>query len=202
MGAICACARLGAGQLALACKRGGGRAGPFSKPFHAALPLTRPDGPHHLRRTRSRGAGTAFAERPVTARPFGQWATVYTGGASSVWPTSAWRRPGYNPRRLPLDGAVLDLRMTLVPDLVVEIGQAVIHHDDIEVRARGRIAARETGLDLAIDATLPEIEVATALAYWPERRCCAPGLWFARQRDRRARLTVGVDFALRGCVAG
>jgi hypothetical protein len=102
---------------------------------------------------------------------------------------------GLYPAPLHLDGAVLDLRMTLVPDLVVEIGQAVIHHDDIEVRARGRIAARETGLDLAIDATLPEIEVATALAYWPEVALPRTRTWLA-DNVMGGRLS-GVDVALR-----
>jgi hypothetical protein len=102
---------------------------------------------------------------------------------------------GLYPGPLPLDGAVLDLRLTRAPDLLVEIGQAVIHHGALELRTRGRIAARPDRLEVAIDATLPEIDVATALGYWPETVLARTRGWLA-ENVTAGRLS-GVDLALR-----
>ncbi|MBF9061140.1 hypothetical protein HKCCSP123_18325 [Rhodobacterales bacterium HKCCSP123] len=99
------------------------------------------------------------------------------------------------PAPLALDGAVLDLRLTLGPEPVIEIGQAVIHDEGLELRARGRIAARTEGLELSIDAHLPEAETGTVLGYWPESALSGTRAWLAGNViGGRLR---GVDFALR-----
>ncbi len=99
------------------------------------------------------------------------------------------------PEPLAIDGAVLDLRLTLGPEPVIEIGQAVIHDAGIDLRARGRIAARAEGLDLAIDASVPAAEVRTVLGYWPESALSRTRTWLA---DNLIGGNVsGVDFALR-----
>jgi hypothetical protein len=119
--------------------------------------------------------------------------TRYTGqfqlSAISVAPGDLYPDP------LQLDGAVLDFRVTLEPALSVEIGQAVIHDDGLQIRARGRIAAREAGLDIAIDAALSEARVDQVLAYWPVAAVPRTRAWLSEnllEGDLR-----GVDFALR-----
>jgi hypothetical protein len=99
------------------------------------------------------------------------------------------------PEPLMLDGAAVDLRLTLAPRLLIEIGQAVIHDDGIEVRAHGRIAAQEAGLDIALDAQLPQADAGRLLSYWPTSAIPRTRAWIA---ERLAAGQVhGVDFALR-----
>ncbi|WP_284265974.1 hypothetical protein [Roseicyclus amphidinii] len=102
---------------------------------------------------------------------------------------------GLFPAPLALDGAVLDLRLTLGEEPVVEIGQAVIHDAGLELRARGRIAARSEGLELAVDAHIPEADARTVLGYWPEAAIPVTRRWLA-ENVIGGQLT-GVDFALR-----
>jgi len=66
-----------------------------------------------------------------------------------------------------VQGGAVDLRLTLQPRVLIEIGQAVLHHDGLEMSASGRIAAQADGLDIALDAHLPEAGVTQLLAYWP-----------------------------------
>ncbi len=102
---------------------------------------------------------------------------------------------GLFPAPLALDGAVLDLRLTLGPEPVIEIGQAVIHDEGLELRARGRIGARAEGLDLSIDAHLPEADTRTVLDYWPEAALSNTRRWLT-ENVIEGHLS-GVDFALR-----
>lgn len=68
---------------------------------------------------------------------------------------------------LAIDGAALDLRLTLGTSVQVEVGQMTIYDGDLRATARGRVIAAPEGLTLAIDAQLDRADVATVLSYWP-----------------------------------
>ncbi|PWK62251.1 AsmA-like C-terminal region-containing protein [Roseicyclus mahoneyensis] len=99
------------------------------------------------------------------------------------------------PEPLELDGAMADLRLTLSPEVVIEIGQAVIHDAGLELHARGRIASHEEGLDIAFDAHVPEARAREALTYWPPAMLPDTRGWIA-ERLTEGRLS-GVDLAVR-----
>ncbi len=99
------------------------------------------------------------------------------------------------PAPLELDGAMADLRLTLSPEVVIEIGQAVIHDAGLELHARGRIAANQEGLEIALDAHVPEVGAREALAYWPPPMLPETRGWIA-ERLTEGQLS-GVDLAVR-----
>ncbi|GAB5445810.1 YhdP family protein [Gymnodinialimonas sp.] len=96
---------------------------------------------------------------------------------------------------LEVDGAALDLRLSLGDAVLIEVGQAAIFDDDLRANASARIRAAPEGLTLALDAHLVEADVATVLSYWP-----LDGLpntrWWVDERLPAA-TAHGVDFALR-----
>ncbi|MEQ8365278.1 MAG: AsmA-like C-terminal region-containing protein [Roseicyclus sp.] len=97
---------------------------------------------------------------------------------------------------LDLDGAALDLRLTLFPDLLIEIGQAVVFDDTLEAHARGRIVSGPDGLDISLDASLPEVDASVLLGYWPLAAIPRTRQWV--QDNVLLGQISGVDFALRG----
>lgn len=103
--------------------------------------------------------------------------------------------PGVYADPLTLDAAVVDMRLTLMPTLRLEIGQAVIADDGLTVTASGTIAAEAAGIAVALDAHLPAADAPALLAYWPPAMAEGTRGWIA-DRLRGGRLT-GVDFALR-----
>lgn len=70
---------------------------------------------------------------------------------------------------LALDGGAADIRLSLEPNMRLDIGQAVIFKDDIELSASGYIEAMADGFALSIDANIPEAAPRDVLAYWPTR---------------------------------
>jgi len=96
---------------------------------------------------------------------------------------------------LTLDGAVVDLRLTLAPVLEIEIGRAVVTQDGLEAAASGVVRFDAEGVALRLDATIAEIAPDRVLRHWPPgaipntRRWVSENLLGGRLR--------GVDFALR-----
>lgn len=94
-----------------------------------------------------------------------------------------------------LEQAAIDLRLTLAPTLLVEIGQAVVVDDGLVAHARATIDSQPEGLRVAVDARIAEVDIDTALAYWPV--AAAPGTrrWIVENVD--AADLRGIDFAWR-----
>ncbi|MEJ6394755.1 hypothetical protein V8J82_15945 [Gymnodinialimonas sp. 2305UL16-5] len=96
---------------------------------------------------------------------------------------------------LVFDGAALDLRLSLGETVELEIGQAVIFDGDMRAMLSGDIRFGSDGLNLALDAHIPQSDVATVLSYWPET--AIPNTrWWVADRLRQANVA-GVDFAFR-----
>jgi hypothetical protein len=94
-----------------------------------------------------------------------------------------------------IDGAALDLRLSLGEVVGVEVGQAVIHDGDLRLRAAGTAVASPEGISLSLDANLAEADVAAVLSYWPATAIPNTRQWV---RDRvLAGTATGADFALR-----
>ena len=66
---------------------------------------------------------------------------------------------------------------------------------DLRARAEGMVEAREGGLAVALDLTVPELDAATVLSYWPETVLAGTRRWLAGQVE--AATFSGVDFAWR-----
>jgi len=94
-----------------------------------------------------------------------------------------------------IEGAAVDLRLTLAPTLRIELAQATVYDGDLRARAEGMVEARDGGLAVALDLSVPELDVATALAYWPETVIAGTRRWLAGQVE--AATFSGVDFAWR-----
>ncbi len=101
---------------------------------------------------------------------------------------------------LAIDGAAMDLRLSLGETVVAEVGQAVIYDGDLRANVAGTIRAAPEGLSLALDAQLETGDVETVLSYWP-REAIPNTRWWVEQRLRAARVD-GVDFAFRRPVDG
>jgi len=96
---------------------------------------------------------------------------------------------------LVLERAAIDLRLTLEPTLLVEIGQAVLVDGAQQARARATIREEAEGLSVSVDAQIAEIGIDNALAYWPVGAIVNTRRWLSENvQDARLR---GVDFALR-----
>lgn len=94
-----------------------------------------------------------------------------------------------------VDGAAVDLRLTLSPRIRLEIGQAVLHDGSLRLTAQSDVVVREDGLDLSLDVQVPEASLETVLSYWPVSAAPQARVWVAdRVSDAQFR---GVDFALR-----
>jgi hypothetical protein len=94
-----------------------------------------------------------------------------------------------------IEGATVDMRLTLRPRLRIELGQATVFDGDLRVHAEGRVEATGEGLAVALDATLPEADLATVLSYWPEAAIPETRRWVSEQMDEAT--VQGVDFAWR-----
>lgn len=103
--------------------------------------------------------------------------------------------PDLYPEPLALDGAMVDLRLTLWPEVRVEIGQAVIEDGGLVMTASGDVLSRADGIVVALDAHIPEAEARRLLPYWPETLATRTRGWID-ERLHAGRL-IGVDFALR-----
>jgi len=104
-------------------------------------------------------------------------------------------RAGLFDTGLELDGGAIDLRLTLEPRVLVEIGQAVLQDDGLELSARAHLAAREDGFEVALDAQIPQAEATRVLDYWPES--ALPGTRRRIAESLGAGQIRGVDFSLR-----
>lgn len=94
-----------------------------------------------------------------------------------------------------IEGAALDLRLTLGEAVQVEIGQATLYDGDLRATARGRATAASEGLSLSVDAHLDRADLPTVLSYWPADAIPNTRWWVA---ERMIAGTVeGVDLALR-----
>lgn len=94
-----------------------------------------------------------------------------------------------------LDGAALDLRLTLGDVVSVEVGQATVHDGDLRLTAQGRAVAAADGLRLSLDAQLDRADLATVLSLWPAT--AIPNTrWWVEER-MLAGMIEGVDFAFR-----
>ncbi|ABD54633.1 AsmA-like C-terminal region-containing protein [Jannaschia sp. CCS1] len=94
-----------------------------------------------------------------------------------------------------IDGAALDLRVSLGEAVTVEVGQAVIYDDDVRIRASARAVAAADGLTLAVDTEVAEVDVATVLSYWPLDAIPNTRWWVAERL--LAGTAHGANFALR-----
>lgn len=96
---------------------------------------------------------------------------------------------------LAIDGASVDLRLTLGEAVLAEVGQAVIYDDDLRATVNGTLRAAPDGVGLALDAHVSRVDVATVLSYWP--RAAIPNTrWWVEERLLSGQVE-GVDFALR-----
>jgi hypothetical protein len=102
---------------------------------------------------------------------------------------------GLYPSPLQIDGAAIDLRLALAPDLRVEIGQAVLFDDDLRVHGSARVAADAAGLTLAVDASVEQATTAQVLGYWPEAAIDRVRIWVVENLDHA--VLQGADVAVR-----
>jgi hypothetical protein len=72
------------------------------------------------------------------------------------------------PAPLRFDGAQMDMRLTLRPDLRVELGGATLFDDDLRLALSGVAEPGPEGLRLSLDAAMDELPLARVLADWPE----------------------------------
>lgn len=101
---------------------------------------------------------------------------------------------------LSIDGAALDLRLSLGETVLVEVGQAVVYDDDLRANLAGTIRAAPEGQSLALDAQLVRGDVATVLSYWP-REAIPNTRWWVQERLTAGQVD-GVDFAFRRPIGG
>jgi hypothetical protein len=94
-----------------------------------------------------------------------------------------------------IEGATVDMRLTLSPRLRIELGQATVFDGALRMHATGLVAATGEGLAVSFDATLPEADLDTVLSYWPEAAIPETRRWVARQMEEAT--VRGVDFAWR-----
>ncbi|WP_025312646.1 DUF3971 domain-containing protein [Roseicyclus elongatus] len=94
----------------------------------------------------------------------------------------------------------MDLRLTLQPEMRLEVGQAVIHDGDLRILADGEAMVTPEGLSVRVDAHVPGTDVDTVLGYWPVSAVPRTRDWVAR-RVQGGTLT-GVDVALRRAARG
>ncbi len=104
-------------------------------------------------------------------------------------------RPDLFAAPLGLDAAFVDLRLTLGPRLMIEIGQAVLRDDGLDLRLRGHVAADTAGVTLALDAHLPQVATGQIMTYWPQRAIPRTRAWI--DQHLQAGTVRGVDFSLR-----
>lgn len=102
---------------------------------------------------------------------------------------------GLYPQPLRIDGAAIDLRLALAPELRVEIGQAVLFDGDLRAHASARATAGAGGLTLAVDAGIDRATAEQVLGYWPEAALDRTRAWVAGNLEGAA--VQGVDMALR-----
>jgi hypothetical protein len=101
---------------------------------------------------------------------------------------------------LALDGASVDMRLTLAPTIRIDLGEAAVMDGDVTLRARGMAEAGAEGLALSLDASVAEAGVADILSYWPVSAIPETRRWIAENIE--AGRAVGADFALRAAPGG
>ncbi|MGR3513371.1 MAG: YhdP family protein [Paracoccaceae bacterium] len=80
---------------------------------------------------------------------------------------------------LTLDDIRADLRLRLDP-FEVQLGQIAVDNDGVPIAATGFVSADETGWQVAVDATTPEITAARVLEFWPRRVSPITRGWVSR----------------------
>ncbi|MBF9041820.1 hypothetical protein HKCCE4037_00635 [Rhodobacterales bacterium HKCCE4037] len=96
---------------------------------------------------------------------------------------------------LSIDGAAIDLRLSVGETVRAEIGQAVIYDDDLRASVDGTLIAAPDGLSIALNAQLDEADLPTILAYWPRQAIPNTRSW-VEERMLGGEVQ-GVDFAFR-----
>lgn len=96
---------------------------------------------------------------------------------------------------LQLDGGAADIRLSLSPNMRLEIGQAVLFKDDLRVQASGVIEALQDGFAIALDASLPETNPQEVLAFWPRVALERSRIWV--EENVLDGVISNVEFALR-----
>jgi hypothetical protein len=96
---------------------------------------------------------------------------------------------------LAIEGGAVDLRLTLAPQVQVEIGQAVLFDGPLRLRATGRAVVEDGGLRLSIDAQVPDVAARDVLSYWPTAAVPNTRAWL--ETNIIAGQLAGVDLALR-----
>jgi hypothetical protein len=94
-----------------------------------------------------------------------------------------------------IEGATLDMRLTLMPELRIELGQATLFDGDLRLHAAGHVTAEADGLAISLDASVPEADLVSVLTFWPVDALADTRRWVAERLD--AATLEGVDFALR-----
>ncbi len=102
---------------------------------------------------------------------------------------------GLFPAPLILDGAAVDLRLRLAPDLEIEIGQAVIFDGDVQILAAGAVLSNASGVSASLDAEIEQIAAEQVLAYWPVDAAPNTRRWIGENLYEGG--ISGADFALR-----
>jgi hypothetical protein len=69
-----------------------------------------------------------------------------------------------------IEGATLDMRLTLMPELRIELGQATLFDGDLRLHAAGHVTAEADGLAISLDASVPEADLVSVL-YLLAGRC-------------------------------
>lgn len=103
--------------------------------------------------------------------------------------------PGVLEAPVSVEGAVLDMRLTLGAEPLLEIGQAAIFDGDLRASARGRLQATAEGLSGGLDAQLVRADMPSLLAYWPPAAAPRTRTWVAE--NLLAGEMEGMEFALR-----
>ncbi len=93
------------------------------------------------------------------------------------------------------EGGAVDMRLSLAPQVRLELGQVVLFDGPLHLRGAGEFAATLDGLLSRFDVTIPEIAARDVLPYWPSEAIPNTRTWLDRN------LTAGqlrdVHFALR-----
>jgi hypothetical protein len=92
-----------------------------------------------------------------------------------------------------IEGATVDMRLTLRPTLRIELGQATVFDGDLRVHAEGRVEATGTGLALSVDAscrrpTWPRPVLSGPRPRSPKPAAGCPSGWTPPRSGRRFRL--------------
>jgi hypothetical protein len=102
---------------------------------------------------------------------------------------------GAFPEPLEIDGADMDLRLTLRPALRIELGGATLFDGEYRLHLSGAAEPAAGGLRISLDGDVPEVGVEDLLGYWPENAAPGTRRWVAANVE--AGRVRGIDLALR-----